>query len=241
MFGSVRNRFPEHKPFRRLRSRYLATGLTRRRLIRQAVSVFAASVVGIGVMVTVRSAHDARDAWGESRPVVLTTTAMDVGDVITGDDLRVEMVPRSLIPDGAITIADTPTVDTEQVLHDVIIGRRMNARLGAGEMVTDADVDEGQDTALGTTLGPGEAAVTIDPSRVPPGLEHGDQVDIYGPPDGRGTMTGGTTDGSVRLLAHDARVIGVDDTTVTLAVENDLVVAVLSAADDGRVSLVISR
>lgn len=279
MFGSARNPLPEHLTPHRLRRRYLATSVARRRLVRQSLSIVAASVVGIGVATTVREADAVRDSWGESHPVVLTADVIDVGDRIRVEDLRVELVPVALIPQDAVIATAHTATDGGPVVPPAIIGLRATTRLGIGEMVTNTDLAD--DGSLATALGPGEAAVTIDLVRRPAGLEPGDRVDVYGPPvgppvsppaddgasrdaeqgdagpgdaarryaeqgdAGAAEVSNPTGDrsatGSIGLLASGARIMDLDDVTVTLAVDDSRVVAVLSAADSGHLALVISR
>lgn len=252
MSGSVRNRFPEHVVPGALRNRYLATGLTRRRLVRQSSSIIAAVVVAAWIAVTVDGARTARASWGESSPVVMMTRPVGTGESLTAEDLRVEHVPNALIPEDAVMARTGGASRVHAVVPPETIGRRATTHLGVGRMLTEHDLDGSPEDPNGTALAPGEAAVTIESVPRLPRLRPGDSVDVYGSPQGPSgahpigdAASSGHTDpartgrGTMTLLVAEARIREMDEEILTLVVPNGAVVAVLTAAETGHLALVV--
>lgn len=235
MFVWVRKRLPEHLVPHRIRSRYLATGLTRRRAIRHLASLSAAVVVGMTVFMIVDHANGVRRSWGSTRPVLVTTRPVAAGAQILPGDLSVEDVPLALVP---ADVAPDPTADTDvEVTPAAFTGRRVTNAIGPGEILTNGDLADGDETRLGAVLGMGESAVTIEVRARQPGMERDDRIDVYGPADG-GSPSAVPTGGTMSLLSSGARVLSIEDSTVTLVVADTDVAMVLTAADSGRIALV---
>lgn len=240
MFDWVHERLPEHVVPAELRRRYLATGLTRRRLARQILSLSTAALVAYGVFTAVDGANDVRRAWGTTRSVVVTTSAISPGDEITRSDIRVAQIPVAMVPADAIP--GTAEDDATGPLPDGLVGSRATAPLGVGEILTNTDVTGTANSRFAGMLASGESAVTIATVPGSHGLEAGDLIDIYGPTmAGESESLASAASGlSMSLLCRGARVLGVDDSTVTLIVRDPEVTNVLTAADSGRVSLVLT-
>lgn len=240
MFDWARSRLPEHVVPRSLLRRYLATGLTRRRFVRQVLSVSAAVLVALGVLTTVRDANDLRRSWGTTRPVIMTTSPIEAGDEITRSALRVTRVPVAIVPDEAVPA--TSDGGPNGALPTDLLGERAATRLGVGEILTESDLIGTAKDRVVDTLASGESAVTIPLAGGSVGFDTGDRVDVYGPvADEDGPQTSpGVAGFQMSLLCHRARILGVDETTVTLSVPDPQVPRVLTAAATGHVSLVLT-
>ncbi|HEY7627158.1 MAG TPA: hypothetical protein VH761_08815 [Ilumatobacteraceae bacterium] len=118
----------------------------------------AAIGVGVGSWRAIAGVDAARRAWGEQRTVWIATTAAAPGDSIAAD--RREM-PRAMVPATAAT--DDPS------------GRVARQHLGAGEIVTVADVGA---TGQASLVPSGWVALAV-PS-TPEHFAVGDHVRVFG-------------------------------------------------------------
>lgn len=149
-----------------------------------------------------------RRAWGATSRVWVTDAGVDGGTPVAA---RAVDAPRALVPEGAVS--SDPS------------GRPARRSLGSGEIVTGADLTDGDPLARGPGT-PGErrgVAVAADDTTLPVAV--GDRVDVVA--EGRTLATGG-------------EVLSASPTAVVVAVAADRAAEVAAAALERRVALVLA-
>ena len=158
------------------------------------------------------------DELGPLRPVVVVTSGVEAGAVVSAGDVAVARRPAAMVPDGAITSVDGS------------VGRVAIVPLVAGEvLVATRLAPDGLRGAAALVPGGMRAlAVPGGPSGRPP-LAVGDLVDAV------------DTAGAV-VVATAATVVAVDDRsdTVTVAVPADDAPGLAAAVATGGISLALS-
>jgi len=185
------------------------------------------AVTGLTLQGALQRAADAEAAYGETRPVVVVTRAVDAGQAVRATDVEVRRWPRALVVDGALD--RTP------------VGRRALVPLVAGEPLLAARVSGSADDGPSALLAPDERGVAV-PIAVPGlPLEAGDHVDVLA-----GGTVGGGPDGDLPIggrrpdvVATDAAVVRVADETVVLAVERTAAADIAAALTEGPVVLAL--
>lgn len=199
--------------------------LTTRRLTRQqrwrAVGAIAALVL---VGTTVRSlwaAEAARASWSTTTAVVVATRDLPAGTVLDADDLDAVRLPDAVIPDDA-ALGDPMAVVGATVRSPIVAGEAVaTARLGARGL--------GPTAAL---LPPGWQGVAVPLGPAPP-LIAGDRVRLV-------AVAGGPGSGvPASVVAPDAEVLVINEDTLTVAVPDDEVTAVVAAIAQGLVTPVL--
>lgn len=149
----------------------------------------------LAVVVGLLAAGAAVGARGE--PSVTTVVAgrdLAAGTTLAVTDLAVRQLPRSLIPDDAVTSTDA--LEARVLRHPVAAGQPILGR----SVVTGIDA----------MLRAGHAAIAL-PSDLVPELVGGQRVDIVG----------SAADGTSRILAADARVLQLAADVVWVEVERE--------------------
>ena len=168
-------------------------------------------VVAIGVHHEVRSAGDARRAWGSSVPVVVVTAPVPAGGRITAGAVAVRRLPLGSVP-RAVLPRLPPT-------------GRATIDLIPGQVLTAAMVDRTRRGPVAGALPSGTVGVVVGTGALRPAVSPGDHVDV---------VAGDTT-------ARRATVVQVRADAVTLAVRPAEAAGVGSAALVGPVALILLR
>ncbi len=246
MSGSGSRRLPDPSlitsRWRHLKFKYLGTSLARRRAVRQVIIGATATVVAATVHNSISEARQARADWGSTRAVVIMTGPIAPGEMLSRSDLRVERVPRALVPAGVVVASRQPGGQV-----GALVGLRVASTLERGEILTQKDLADRSGGRISAQVASGSAAVTIQVDERQPPVEVGDLIDIYGERFttddgfGLGASGSGSGDSAISRLATSARVVGLDDDSMTVIVSQSEVVAVLAAEAAGRVFVVISN
>lgn len=211
-------------PFRPRRSlRPLRPRLPRRALPWYAAALGLTVLTAAFVHGALQRAAAAEADYGRTRPVVVATATIDVGEPIDADVATVRDLPRALVPEGAL--GSLPT------------GRRALVALSAGEVVLAHRVSGSRASGPAGLLEPGQRAVPV-PVAVPGlPLEPGDRVDLVA-----GGATGGGVEGDLPVsptgpdvVATDALVLVTGDETVVVAVEAATAADVAAALTAGPI------
>lgn len=173
---------------------------------------------------------------------MIMTGPIAPGEMLSRSDLRVERVPRALVPAGVVVASRQPGGQV-----GALVGRRVAWLLEHGEILSQKDLADRSGGRISAQVASGSAAVTIQVDERQPPVEVGDLIDIYGERFttddgfGLGASGSGSGDSAISRLATSARVVGLDDDSMTVIVSQSEVVAVLAAEAAGRVFVVISN
>lgn len=172
---------------------------------RGRVAVRAA--IGV-VLLTAASGGLLQGPWGPPVAVVVTTTDVVAGAMITTAEVAVAHRPRDLVPRDALR-------STDELPADAVTG----GHLPAGTIVTARAVTGGGPAAAAVE---GTAVVPVPAEALPP-LPVGTRMDL--------AVAG--FDGSARIVARDATLVGDDGTWRWVRVERDAVGEVAHGVIDG--------
>ena len=221
----------------------------RRALARPAVRRLCVTGLAAGTCVTVVSllgaADDARDRWGQTRPVAVATRDLAPGDVVEPGSFEVRDLPEGVLSEGRLGGAPAEAPVGSVVRHPVLAGEPLVAARLAPDGLTGA-------AAL---VPPGRRAVAVPlgPAGAPP-LAVGDLVDVLAVmpsaglaglgSDGAGPGPDGTgPDGAAQepafVLVERAAVVDVTDDAVTVAVPEGDAPRVAWALSNGAVVLAL--
>jgi Flp pilus assembly protein CpaB len=179
----------------------LALALRRHPRAHTALVVTLALICGLVVHAIVRSAEEARSAWGNSVTVLVATRDVLPGEMLDAANTRLERRPEPLV--GEDPLRGLPT------------DARVAAALYAGEIVRGERLAAAGASAVAARL-PSDTramAVPADPATTPP-LTIGDRVDVV-----VALAAEAAGDGPPGfLLAADVMVVDVSDVAVTVAV-----------------------
>ena len=182
--------------------RNLRLVLARRPWIRWLAVGMVASAAGVSVHAQLQSLDAARAQWTDRQRVPVATTAVSAGDVLIWEW---RSVPSVVVPDD--------------VASEIVDGGVARQRVGAGEIIVDADLTIGAGPAAGAASGSIVVAVS-DPLVADPPV--GLDVAIY-------------ADGLV--LADEARIAQVDASVVYVEVPAAAAPMVAAAARTGQASI----
>ena len=189
----TRSRIPRHRP--RLHRRLLADpAVLRRWLLVLILATVAASVTYSAIT----AADEARARWDDTRPVVVTTSSLQLGDPLSGS-LEVTEWPVALIPEGAVgSLVEVGDHDRE-----------------AGPLAPGAPVTEASTVRPGAGGDADLRRIAVAHGLAPLPVRPGDRVDVWATYDpslaGSGLQT--------RRVARTAEVVAVDDQVAVVSVE----------------------
>lgn len=220
-------------PFRPRRTLRPLRARLPRRAIPVLVVALALTVLTAGVVrATLARADAAAAAYGTTRPVVVATGEVAVGDPVDATVAEVRPLPLALVPTGALDVVPD--------------GRRALVALSPGEVVLDRRVSGSDAAGPAALLGADERAVPI-PVAVPGlPLAPGDRVDVVA-----GGVPGGGLDGDLpvgpadpMVVATDVQVLVVDDadpadTVVVVALPRTVAPTVAAALTAGPLVLAL--
>ncbi len=209
-----------HSPVARHRLPFRQRALLDPRALRRWVLVLIAAVTTAALVaqVVVR-AEQTRARWGARQTVLVIDRPLAAGDPLT-DALRVEDWPLALVPDGSF--------DNPDALPD---GATASGPLASGTPLTDVAVLAPDDASPRPRV-----AVPTGLAVLP--LSAGDTVEVWATVVAGG-LDGGPGGGSgTRRVTGGATVVGADDETVVLTVDERDVAEVAEAAALATVTLV---
>jgi pilus assembly protein CpaB len=200
----------------------LALALRRRPRLRSALTVVVALVLAGSVLSVTRAAEQERSTWGTTVPVLVATADIGAGDRIDGSNVEVVAWPSALAP--------------VQALPAMPADARAAAPIWTGEVVDQRRLAPGDLSPLAARLPPGTRAVAVpvEPGTAPP-LVVGDRVDVLVALPAE--AAGGGPPGFA--LATGAPVVGVEDSSVVVALSPDVAPRVAVALGQGAISLVL--
>ncbi|MDQ1426341.1 MAG: pilus assembly protein CpaB [Acidimicrobiaceae bacterium] len=201
-------------PLRRIRIAFA----TRRLLYWALVATLAVSA---GWFVTSRAAalDRARHRLGTGRAVVVTNHPVATGDTLGPADVRVVEMPLAWAPPDAV--ASLPP------------GATATARMGVGEVITPARLGPSDRSPLAALVAADRRAVAVARGDHALPLRVGDRVDVV-------SALAVADGGEPRVVASQAPVVHVDDTTVVVAVTVDDEAPVAGAAAVGAATLTLA-
>ena len=192
---------------------YLALCRNNRR--RQQVIAGLVCCAGLTFFVTLSRMQSATASLGSTTPVLIATSSIKPGDIITDQLFSLHTLPRSAV---------APTA-----LHDVQIGLVAQQSISIGELLTTTNT--GTSTSKQLQLPVGFRSVAIVPPAALPPMQVGDHVDII--------ANGVVLAADALVLSLIENTTGVI-TGVIVAVPAELSAAVASAAAIGDATLVVS-
>ena len=197
---------------------YLALCRNNRR--RQQVIAGLVCCAGLTFFMTLSRMQSATTSLGLTTPVLIATSSIEQGDIITAQLFSLRTYPRAAV---------APTA-----LHDVQIGLVAQQPISIGELLTTTNT--GTSTSKQLQLPVGFRSVAVVPPAALPPMQVGDHVDIIA----NGVVL--AADALVLSLMENTtgEVTGVIVTGVIVAVPADLSAAVASAAAIGDATLVVS-
>ncbi|MGI8661597.1 MAG: SAF domain-containing protein [Acidimicrobiales bacterium] len=188
---------------------------------RWAVALALAAATAVIVTNAESSADAARRSWGSTRPVVVAAHDLGAGAVVADGDFVLRAWPVAVVPAGA--------------LREAPIGRALRAEVVAGEALVDARVAGFGVAGTAAIVADGWRALAIATGQAALAVVPGDVVDLYATVDPAAGASGPPT----VQVATSARVVAVDERSVTVAVPEERVARVAFAAATGTVTLAL--
>ena len=178
-------------------------------LLAAATGLFVARIVG--------TAETERARFGTRRPVAVAVRGLEVGQVLTGDDVAVHEMPAAFVPTGA---AESPVA---------VVGRTVVVALFAGEAVLEGHLAPAGLRGLAAHLPPGRRAMAVPVGAASPAVRAGDAIDVLATFEGEKTFA----------VAEAAIVLDVGTDAVTVALSADETSRVADAVARGAVTLAV--
>ena len=183
-------------------------------------ALVAALATGAGWFVASRAAalDRARHRLGSTRVVVVTNHAVATGDTLGPADVRLVEMPLAWAPPDAV--------------RSLAAGATATAPMGTGEVITPARIGAAERSPLAALVAADRRAVAVARGDNPLPLRIGDRVDVV-------SALAVADGGEPRVVASQAPVVHVDDTTVVVAVAvgDEALVAGASAAGAATLTL----
>ncbi|HZN15141.1 MAG TPA: SAF domain-containing protein [Acidimicrobiales bacterium] len=176
---------------RRLRRRWRRSGFTY-----WLLAGTLAAATGVFVAGRLHDAEAAAARYGGLRRVPVATRSLRIGSVVRAGDLTTRAVPRQFLPSGPVATRPLGrTVVVPIVRGEVLLAVKLapDGLRGVAALLFD------RERALAVPTGPGT-----------PPLEVGDAVDV---------LATTPEDAATTVVAHGARVVGVDERAVIVAIE----------------------
>jgi Flp pilus assembly protein CpaB len=149
--------------------------------------------------------------------VAVAVRRLEVGRVLTGDDVVVREMPAAFAPTGAAAS------------HGAVAGRTVVVVLFEGEAVLEAHLAPAGVRGLGAHLTPGRRAMAVPVGAAVPAVRAGDAVDVLATFEGEKTFA----------VAEAATVLDVGTDAVTLELSVDEASRVADAVARGAVTLAV--
>ena len=197
--GSIGPLPPRERLARRPR-RTIAVTLRRQPILFWALTALGAAASYWAVSEALAVADRGAVAYGDLTLVVVAERTLEPGEVVGPDDVRVQEVPESLVPSGALTSVPT--------------GRSVRATVVAGEAVVASRLAPDGAVGVAAALRPGERALAIPVERNRAPLQVGQSVDVLATVDP--TLAAGRN--PTTAVSEAARVLDVAEDVATIAV-----------------------
>lgn len=181
------------------------------------VAVLSVSLITV-VTTSLTRAERERARWGSSAPVLVTSRPVRAGESLDGV-VEVRDWPAGLVPEGALTDRD-----------ELPAGAVSPTDRGAGEPITTATSGAAEEAG-------NQPQVAVPTPGVRPDLAIGDRVSLWATYDP--ALAGGRP--TTRRIDDDARVTGVHDDAVVVAVDPGDVDEVVESAALATVTIVSER
>jgi Flp pilus assembly protein CpaB len=188
----------------------------RRRPLQVAI-IGLALVTWVIVHSLLAGAQAARRSWGPGTPVIVAAHRLEAGESVDASDVEARTLPAIAVPDGA--------------LREPPFGRTVVAPVERGEILVGARVTDSHVLPAGTR----GVAIPLDEGHLR--LNIGDRVDVIAAFDPTDVSDGGPP---AFVLAANALVADVSETSATVAVPVDDAPRVALALRQGAVVLVLS-
>ena len=176
-----------------------------------------ALVTGAFVTSVVRDAEAQAARYGSLRRVPVARHALAPGAVVRAGDITARMVPLAFLPRSPIATAP--------------VGKTVVVPIAAGEVVLATKLAPDGLRGVAALLRPGERAVAVPIGPGTPPLSIGDQVDL---------LATERDEASTVVVAHRARIVGVDERAVTVAVRATDAPAVATALAATAITLALA-
>ena len=196
---------------------YLALCRNNRR--RQQVIAGLVCCAGLTFFVTLSRMQSATASLGSTTPVLIATSSIKPGDIITDQLFSLHTLPRAAV---------APTA-----LHDVQIGLVAQQSISVGELLTTTNT--GTSASQQLQLPTGFRSVAIVPPAALPPMQVGDHVDIIA----NGVVLAANAL-VLSLMENTTGAVNDEVVGVIVAVPAELSAAVASAAAIGDATLVVS-
>jgi len=193
----------------RLRRRVIA----RRRLLPRRIRHHPAvrvTLVTVAVVLALSTGHrlvqhtfDERHQWGDTRTVIIARHRIEVGAIVSADDVDTARWPLAVIPTGAFT--ESPA------------GRTAIATIESGEAILSARVAPDGLDGVAALVPAGWRAIAIPTGPAVVSLAVGDHVDLIA---GFDAQSASNDESPTIAVARDALVVAVDEQRVTVAVRD---------------------
>lgn len=185
------------------------TSLARHPAAARGLQIALVALIGMSIWNAVSAVDAQRREWGDTATVLVAANRLGPGDAVSPSNVRIEQWPRAVVPAGA--------------LDAVGEGRLVRQVVGAGEILTTADVTARSGTA--GLLPSGTRGVAIEvPADLLAALHLGDSV---------GVVVAGDA-------AADGTVVGVGTTSLTVAVPRSASAEIADATLLGTVTVTVS-
>lgn len=200
--------------------------LLRRLVRRRSAALLVAVAVAVLVASTLQDARERRERWGATASVLVARQDLDAGAEVSAASFAEQRWPAELIADAALSRLPTQG--------------RLTEDLGRGELLTEHRLAPAGRGPGAARLRPGEVAVATPVGEVTVAVQTGDLVDVVAPA-AAGTALDGLDDVAVtgRTVATAARVLEVNDSTLTLAVRSSQAERTAAAALGGLVAVLV--
>jgi Flp pilus assembly protein CpaB len=181
------------------------------------VAIALAGATAMIVSAVVRTAEARSARYGDIVLVPVATRPLRLGATVRSGDITMRAMPRAFVPEGAVVRDAT--------------GRTVIVPVVAGEVVLAAKLAPAGLNGVAALLRPGERALAVPVGPGTPPLALGDRVDV---------LATAPDSGTTALVADGARVLGIDERAVTIAVRPANAAPVAAALAAGTITLALA-
>jgi Flp pilus assembly protein CpaB len=191
--------------------------LRRYPLVWWLATITVAGVSGLVVTNAIASAAESAERFGGLTTVAVATRALAPGDTITTGDVRTESRPQAFLPGAPVVLEP--------------LDRTVRVPVFPGDVLTDLNVGDAGLSPAAALLEEGEQGISVKTDERLQAFRTGDRVDVLGTIDEQPTT----------VVASNVRVIGIDESTVTIAIPTQTTPAVATAMTRGTITLALTR
>jgi Flp pilus assembly protein CpaB len=212
---------------------HLITRLPRLRRSRQIRTIAMVVVMVISAGTTLRAltaASATQSIYGHRRMTMIADRDLEIGHVIEAADIERRELPAALLPDTSEDDQSDGTVG--HAVADPIddpVGRTVVEPIYAGEVLLPRRLSSSPASGLRAVVAGTSRVVSVERSPLIPTLQPGDRVDVCAP--GVGARAS--------IIARRALIVGIDENSVSVAIDDAALPAVARAIIDGDVILAL--